>query len=127
MAKKEFMYRGKSLEELQAMSIEEFSQLVDSRKRRTLLRGLTEEQKIFLKKLEKKGDNVKTHCRDMVILPIMVGKTILVHRGKEFEAVRIEPEMVGNILGEYSFTRKRIMHSSPGVGASKSSSSVSVR
>lgn len=127
MAKKEFMYHGKSLEELQAMSIEEFAQLIDSRKRRSLLRGLTEEQKIFLKKLEKKGDNVKTHCRDMVILPVMVGKTILVHRGKEFEAVRVEPEMVGNILGEYSFTRKRIMHSSPGVGASKSSGSVSVR
>lgn len=126
MAKKEFTYRGKSLEELQAMSHEEFAQLIDSRNRRTIIRGFTEEQKRFVVKLQKE-DNVKTHCRDVVIFPRMVGKTILVHKGKDYESLRIVPEMIGHRLGEFAFSRKRVAHSSPGVGATKSSSNVSVK
>ncbi|MFP4402898.1 MAG: 30S ribosomal protein S19 [Candidatus Woesearchaeota archaeon] len=127
MAKKEFMYCGKTLDELQKISIEEFAKYVDSRKRRTLLRGNTDEQKRFFAKLNKKKDNIKTHCRDIVIVPLMVGKTIFVHKGKEYQQLLIQPEMIGHCLGEFAFTRKRILHSSPGVGATKSSSNVSVK
>ncbi len=127
MAKKEFTFHGKSLEDLQQMADEEFAQYVDARTRRSILKGFSEPQKRFLAKLDKKQDNIKTHCRDMIVLPRMVGKTILIHTGKEFAKLVIAPEMVGHFLGEYAFTRKRVAHSSPGVGATKSSSNVSVK
>ncbi len=124
---KVFMYRGKTLEELQKMSFNELAQLFPSYQRRKIKRGFTEEEKTFLRKLEKKGNNVKTHCRDMLILPNMVGKTIRVHNGKAFVAVTIAPEMIGHTLGEFAPTRHRVQHSAPGVGATRSSQAISVR
>lgn len=127
MAKKEFTYRGKTLDELKNMSLKEFMQLAPARIRRSLKRGLTEQQSILLKKLKKKKGVVKTHCRDMVVLPEMLGSTILVHNGKEFVAVRVMPEMLGHRLGEFAFTRKSVEHSAPGIGATRSSASLSVK
>ncbi len=127
MAKKEFAYRGKSLEQLQEMSDNDFLMLLPSRQRRSIKRGYTGEQEAFIKKFEKKGDNVKTHCRDIIVLPKMVGKTLHIHTGKEFKKIIIEPEMIGLFFGELALTRKSVSHHSPGVGATKSSSSVSVR
>ena len=117
MAKKEFSYRGKSLAELQEMSTSEFSELLPSRERRTMKRGLPEEHKRFMDKLERKGSNVKTHCRDIIIFPLMVGKIIRVHTGKVFHVITITDEMIGHRLGEFAATRNRVAHSAPGVGA----------
>lgn len=125
MAKREFTYRGKTLDELKSLSLSEFGALLPARQRRCIKRGLTSEQKILLKNLEK-GDNVKTHCRDMVIIPSMIEKNIRVHNGKEFVSVRVEPEMIGHYLGEFVLTRKRVMHSAPGIGATRSSASAAV-
>lgn len=127
MAKKEFTYRGKTLEELKKMSLKEFAQLVDARTRRTLRRGITEEQKKILEKIKKGSKKIKTHCRDMVIIPEMVNQTIMIHKGKEFVAVIIQPEMLGHRLGEFALTRKSITHSAPGIGATRSSASASVK
>ncbi|MCF7861105.1 30S ribosomal protein S19 [Candidatus Woesearchaeota archaeon] len=127
MAKKEFSFRGKSLNDLQTMGINEFSDLLKSRERRTIKRGFTEPQKALLKKIEKNVKDIKTHARDMIILPIMVNKTIRVYNGKTFEAITIAPEMVGHRLGEYALTRRRVGHNAPGIGATKSSGSVSVK
>lgn len=119
MAKKEFLYRGKKIAELQEMSLEDFTELLPTRQRRTIKRGWTDAQKIFLARFEKKGDNVKTHCRDMIVLPQMVGKTIQIHNGKTFEAVRIMDEMLGCVFGELVMTRKRAKHTKTGVGSKK--------
>ena len=128
MAKKEFTYRGKTLEELQSLSLNEFAELLPARQRRTIKRGLTEEQKRFVKKSEKRSDKpIKTHCRDMIVLPNMVGKTIRIHRGNDFIAVIIQPEMIGHFLGEFALTRKKVEHQAPGIGATRSSASISVR
>mgnify|MGYP001263465896 CR=1 FL=1 len=127
MAKKEFFYKGKKLEELKKMSTKEFAQLLPARERRTLIRGLTDLQKAFMKEIDKGRNNVETHCRDVVILPKMVGMTIKIHSGKEFVPVIIQEEMIGHRLGEFSMTRKRVTHNSPGIGATKSSSAASVR
>ena len=127
MAKKEFFYRGKNLEELKKLSTKEFAQLVPSRQRRTLIRGLTELQAAFMKEIDKGKNNVETHCRDIVILPKMVGMTIKVHTGKEFLPIIIQEEMIGHRLGEFAITRKRVAHSAPGIGATKSSSAAAVR
>lgn len=127
MAKKEFIFKGKTLNELQNMSLSELAQLFTARQRRTIKRGFTEQQKILLKKLKKNGKNIETHCRDMVILPEMVGKTIKVHQGKEFVPVIIEADMIGHCLGEFALTRKKVAHSAPGIGATRSSASLSVK
>ena len=126
MATKEFRYRGKTLEELKKMSIQEFAKLLPARQRRSLLRGLTEEQKKLLKALEKK-EAPRTHCRDMIILPQMVGRRIMVHNGKDFISVVIQPEMIGHYLGEFALTRKPVEHHAPGIGATRSSAALSVR
>ncbi len=126
---KEFMYRGHSLESLQAMSMDEFITILPSRQRRSLQRGLTPEQRTLLEKLRKaqevakkgKEITVKTHVRDMIILPEMVGSKIHVHSGKEFQVVTIKPEMIGHYLGEFAITNKPVRHGTPGIGASRSS------
>jgi small subunit ribosomal protein S19 len=126
---REFTYRGHTVDELQSMSMDEFILLLPSRQRRSLQRGLTPEQRILLenmrrarKVLKEEGKAiVKTHARDMVILPEMVGVTVLVHNGKEFTAVEIAPEMVGHYLGEFAITNQPVKHGSPGIGASRSS------
>lgn len=127
MARKEFTYRGKTLEELKRLSLTEFMQLIPSRQRRTLKRGFTDQEKILLKKIRSGKKEMKTHVRDMVILPEMVGITIKVYKGNSFEPVRIAPEMIGRFLGEFTYNRKRVEHSAPGIGATRSSASISVK
>ena len=119
--KKEFTYRGYTLEQLQEMSIEELMPLLPSRVRRTLKRGLGEENVKFLKRLKTTDGVLRTHRRDMVILPEMVGKKIAIYNGKEYREVEMKPEMIGTYLGEYAMTRVFGVHSGPGVGATRSS------
>ena len=126
MARKEFTYRGKTIAELKQLSLKEFAELLPSRQRRVLHRGLSEGNKKLLEDIRKHG-NVKTHCRDMVIIPEMVGKTIRIYSGKEFVPVIIITEMLGHYLGEFVLTRKKVVHHAPGIGATKSSAALSVR
>jgi small subunit ribosomal protein S19 len=126
---KEFSYRGYSLSSLTGMSMDEFINLLPSRQRRSLQRGLTPEQRILLEKLreakeaQKQGKevNLKTHVRDLIILPEMVGIKIQIHNGKEFVNVEMKPEMIGHYLGEFAITNKPVRHGTPGIGASRSS------
>jgi small subunit ribosomal protein S19 len=129
MPKKEFTYRGHTIEELQSMSMDEFIKLLPSRQRRSLQRGLNTDQRTLLenirraKKSQSEGQTAvtKTHARNMIILPEMVGATLLIHNGKEFTSVEIVPEMIGCYLGEFAITNKPVRHGSPGIGASRSS------
>jgi small subunit ribosomal protein S19 len=114
------------LNELKEMSIKEFSALLPARARRSLVRGFTEQQKILLKNL-KNNVRVETHCRDMIIVPEMLDKPIRVHDGRNFIQVLIQPEMLGHALGEFVMTRRKVVHSAPGIGATKSSASLSVK
>jgi small subunit ribosomal protein S19 len=121
--KKEFRFHGHSIEDLQQLSIEELLPLLPSRMRRTLNRGLTPQQNKLLNDIKnaKEGDMIKTHCRDMIILPAFIGQNILVHSGNEFQRVNVQPQMVGHYLGEFALTRKKVKHTGPGVGATRSS------
>lgn len=127
MVKKEFTYKGKTEEELKNLSLAQFAELLPSRLRRKIKRGFTEQEKILLRKIEKGEKNIETHCRDMIVLPIMYGKIIKIYSGKEFLPVGVNVEMTGHVLGEFALTRKSIKHSAPGVGATKSSAALSVR
>lgn len=121
--KKEFQYHGLSLEEVQKLSVDELLPLLPSRIRRTLNRGLTKKQDKLMNDIKKanEGDIIKTHCRDMIILPNFVGHRIDVHYGNGFQRVDITSNMIGHYLGEFALTRKKVKHTGPGVGATKSS------
>jgi small subunit ribosomal protein S19 len=82
-------------------------------------RKLREEIKL-LREGKLKGQ-LKTHVRDMIILPDMIGLSMSIHNGKEFSPIHIRPEMIGHYVGEYAITNKRVQHGSPGVGSSRSS------
>jgi small subunit ribosomal protein S19 len=131
MAKKEFLFHGKRLEELQGMNIEDFAQLLPSRQRRSIKRMLSakedDERLRLYKKIQSGKKNIRTHCREFVILPQMVGMTINVYNGKEFQKVDIKEKMIGHMLGEFALTRAFLTHSAPGIGASRSTKFVSVR
>ena len=137
MARKEFTFRGKAIEELSKMSIEEFSRICTSRARRSLKRisGL-EPYKHFLKKVRaakeavKAGKQVKpvrTHSRDFIVVPEMVGVNLAIYKGNEFSQVEVKEKMLGHFLGEFVLTRKRLTHGKAGIGATRSSTAISER
>jgi len=121
--KKEFKFHNLTIEEIKALSIDELMPLLPSRARRTLKRGLTKRQDKFLSDMKKAkhGDVIRTHLRNMIILPDFVGHKIDIHNGKEFQRVDIQPNMIGHYLGEFALTRKKVKHTGPGVGATRSS------
>jgi len=120
--KKEFTYRGFTLSEIKEMSLEEFTDLLPARQARTVSRGFSEQVQKFYDRLKKNPDlTVRTHRRDVLILPFMIGRKVSVHTGKEFKEIEIQPEMVGHYLGEFALTRRFGKHSGPGVGATRSS------
>ncbi|MFH1403916.1 MAG: 30S ribosomal protein S19 [Candidatus Altiarchaeota archaeon] len=132
MAKKEFKYHGHTLEELKAMPREQLIEILPARARRSLKRGLTEQQKKLMERVkaadkEKSGKPLKTHCRDMPILPEMVGLLFGIYTGKEFVTVEIKTEMIGKYLGEFAMPRRVVKHSAPGVGATRSSLFVPIK
>jgi len=123
---REFRYRGHSLEQVESMSLEAFLELLPSRQRRSLNRGISPEKRKLIEdvKATKAGKGkgpIRTHARDMIILPYMVGLKLEVHSGKEFVSVEIKPEMIGHYLGEYVITNKKVTHGTPGIGSSRSS------
>ena len=123
---KEFSYRGISKEELENMSLEKLFQLFNARQRRSLTRGITDGKRKLIEEIKaakagKIKNPIKTHVRDLIILPYMVDVTVNVFSGKEFMPVTIRTEMIGHYLGEYVITNKRVSHGAPGVGASRSS------
>ena len=118
---KEFSYKGYSLEDLQKMSLEELIKILPARARRTLSREPNYEQKKLMEKLEGDEEDIKTHVRDVIILPNDVGKIVEVYNGNSYFKFEIKPEMIGHYLGEFVMTRKEVKHSGPGVGATRSS------
>jgi small subunit ribosomal protein S19 len=123
---KEFRYRGFTVDQLNSMSTEAILELLPSRARRSLNRGISDDKRKLLEDVRSQKDGklegqIKTHARDMVILPVMVGATVGVYTGKEFVSVQIKPEMIGHYLGEYAITNKKVVHGTPGIGASRSS------
>ena len=129
MEKKEFTYRGKTLEELKELNIREFAKLLKSNERRTVLRQTEMIEKFISRaknKIEKKKQ-IRTHLRDLIIVPEIVNMTIGVHNGKDFVVVKILGEMLGHRLGEFSVTRSKVKHGAAGIGATRSSASMSVK
>ena len=122
----DFTYRSKTVDELKDMNLEEFAELLTSDERRKIKRGLEDNEKKLLNDLDDK-DTVKTHERNMIVVPKMIDKTIHVYNGQRFIEVEIDPEMLGHHLGEFAKTRKKVSHSAPGLGATRSSKHVPLK
>jgi len=129
----EFTYRGHTLDELQSMSLDEVAELLPARQRRTITRGLSVEHEKLLERARDAGeeetanDPIRTHLRDMPILPEFVGLTFSVYNGQEFQRVEVEPEMIGHYLGEFQLTRTSVEHGQAGIGATRSSKFVPLK
>ena len=124
--KEEFLYRGRKVADLAKLSIEELAGLLPARQRRSIKRGLVKDNKNLLTSLKNK-DSVRTHIRNMIIMPDMVGKSLEIYNGKSFEKVEVMPEMIGHFFGEFSLTRGRVQHGAAGVGATRSSKYVPLK
>jgi len=121
ITKKDFTFRGKTIEDLQKLDVREFAKFLKSRQRRTVLRQFQEIEKFISRAKNKisKNKSVKTHFRNLAIVPEMVGMKINVYNGKTFVPIEIIGEMLGHKFGEFSPTRAKIKHSKAGVGATK--------
>jgi small subunit ribosomal protein S19 len=125
--REEFTYHGFRLEELQKMAVSELLPVMPSRARRKITRGLTRGEENLLNKVRAGDGSIRTHLRDMVIMPEMIGKEIEVYNGKEFMKVELQPESVFHYLGEFALTRRRVTHGSAGIGATRSSKYVPLK
>ena len=125
--KKQITYRGKTIDELKNLDVREFSKHINSRQRRFVLRRFQDIDKFVKRAKEKSAKNkhIKTHNRDLIVVPEMVGMKISIHNGKAFVPVQITEEMLGHKFGEFAPTRGRIKHGKAGVGATKGTKSKS--
>lgn len=127
---RKFTFRGVDLDQLLDMNNEDLMKILHCRARRRLSRGLKRKPMALIKRLRKakketvemeKPQAIKTHLRDMIIVPEMVGSVVGVHQGKTFNSIEIKPEMIGYYLGEFSISYKPVKHGRPGIGATHSS------
>ncbi len=125
--KEEFTYRGYNIADLKRMSLNEFTDLLPASQRRKIRRGFTEEHKKLMQRVRDGDTAIRTHLRDMIILPEMVGIDLEIHDGRKFNRVSVQPEMIGHYIGEYALTRNIVRHGSAGVGATRSSKFVPLK
>lgn len=127
------VWRGVEEEKLSEMSLEEFMKLTTARERRTLKRLNTNPKlKKFIEKVRRiKKENpkkmIKTKIRDAIILPEWLGLVFGVYNGKEYKRVDITIQKIGKRLGDFSHTTSRVIHSGPGVGATRGSKFVPLK
>lgn len=123
-----YSYRGVDLEQLLTMSNEEFIKLAPARIRRRFARGLGHKPARFMKKLRaaklaapenEKPNVVKTHMRNMIVFPEMIGSVVGIYNGKVFNQVEIRPEMLGHYLGEFSISYTPVRHGRAGATTSR--------
>ncbi|KAF6263415.1 ribosomal protein S19-domain-containing protein [Scenedesmus sp. NREL 46B-D3] len=121
---------GVDLDQLLDMNSDELIELFHARARRRFQRGLKRKPLALIKKLRKakkdaaqgeKPEAVRTHLRNMIIVPEMIGSVIGVYNGKTFNQVEVKPEMIGHYLAEFSISYKPVKHGRPGIGATHSS------
>ena len=133
MARKDFAFRGKSINELVEMDLPGFGDLAGARIKRKIKRGIN---KYLLKKVEiahnakkagKEPKPIRTHLRDFPILPKMVGLRVEAYKGNGFQIIEVKERMLGHLLGEFALTRKKLSHGKAGIGATKSSTAITAR
>jgi small subunit ribosomal protein S19 len=125
--REEFTYRGYKIDELKAMGVAELIPIMPARARRKVKRGLSRGEETLLQKIRGGDPKIRTHLREMIVMPDMIGKSIEIYNGKEFVKVEFQPEAVFHYLGEFALTRKRVTHGSAGIGATRGSKYVPLK
>jgi len=125
--REEFTYHGFRLDDLKKMGITELVPLMPARARRKINRGMTRGEENLLSRFRASDTRIRTHLRDMIIMPEMVGREVEIYNGKEYIKVEIQPEAVFHYLGEFAPTRRRVAHGSAGIGATRSSKYVPLK
>ena len=125
--REEFTYRGFTIGELVQMAPSEQAKIMPARVRRKFQRGLTRDEEDLLSRVRAGDPKIRTHLRSMIVTPEMVGKTLEIHNGKEFQRVDIQPEAVYHYLGEFALTRHKVAHGAAGIGATRSSKYVPLK
>ncbi|MDD1660144.1 MAG: 30S ribosomal protein S19 [Methanomicrobiales archaeon] len=125
--REEFTYRGHTIEELKGMASSELIPLMPARVRRKFVRGLTRDEEDLLTRVRGGDEKIRTHLRSMVVMPEMVGRSLEIHNGKDFQKVDIQPESVFHYLGEFALTRHKVAHGAAGIGATRSSKYVPLK
>ena len=125
--REEFTYRGFTIGELLQMAPSEQVKIMPARVRRKFQRGLTRDEEDLLSRVRANDPKIRTHLRSMVVMPEMVGKSIEIHNGKDFQKVDLQPEAVYHYLGEFALTRHKVAHGAAGIGATRSSKYVPLK
>jgi small subunit ribosomal protein S19 len=127
-------WKGYDEDSIRSLGYDDFLKITSSRNRRTLLRLKSNPRlKQLMDKVRSVVDSgdakgmIKTHIREAVILPSWVGLTFGVYNGKEFKKVEITVKKVGKRLGDFSHSTSRVLHSGPGVGATRGSKFVPLK
>ncbi|MGC8495640.1 MAG: ribosomal protein S19 family protein [Candidatus Micrarchaeia archaeon] len=130
MAEK-IVYRGKTPSEAASISDGDYIKMLKSRQRRSVKRNGLAYKKLNEKiaKFKAKGIEkpIKTHVREAVIMPSWIGMKFAVYNGKEFIPLEISAAMLGHRLGEFVYSTKRVLHSAPGIKATRGSKFLSVK
>lgn len=122
---KKFTFRGVDLDKLLDLKPEELLPLFTSRIRRRLQRPIKRKHKALVKKLKNAKKNtgplekpaiIKTHLRDLIITPELIGSIVAIYNGKLFNPVEIKPEMVGMYTGEFSMSYRYVFWMGGGGG-----------
>jgi small subunit ribosomal protein S19 len=118
-------FRGLTPSEVAKHDMKDYVNMITSRERRTIKRNGLEYRKLIAKVeahiAAKSAKSIKTTIREAVILPQWIGLKFEVHNGKEWKPVFITANMLGHRLGQYSHTTKRVIHSDPGIRATRGS------
>ncbi len=127
------VWKGFDEEKIKTITPEELMKKLGSRERRTLnrlklnpgLKKLMEKVRKIKKANPKKM--IKTRVREAIILPEWLGLTFGVYNGKEYRKVEIDIKKIGKRLGDFSHSTGRVLHSGPGVGATRGSKFVPLK
>ena len=118
-------FRGKVPSELEKLTNEEYAKLIKSRQRRWLKRNSIQLRQLSEKisRYKQKGINksIKVKSRSALIMPSWIGMQFEVYNGKEYQKLEITASMLGHRLGEFVFSTKRVLHSAPGIKATRGS------
>ncbi|PWR73567.1 30S ribosomal protein S19 [Methanospirillum stamsii] len=125
--KEEFTYHGYKIDELRELSLQDLLPVMPSYARRKVNRGWTIGEEKLLSDIREGRSRIRTHQRDMIILPEMIGRELEIYNGKDFIRVELQPESVFHYLGEFALTRRRVSHGSAGIGATRSSKFVPLK
>ena len=125
--REEFTYRGFKIDDTPGDGDKRTPSPHPARPRRKIVRGFSRGEETLLAKVKEGNEKIRTHLREMIVMPVMIGKTIEIYNGKEFVKVEFQPESVFHYLGEFALTRRRVAHGSAGIGATRGSKYVPLK